>query len=116
MPAVAEPVLAMRDALWSPHRAVPLAEAAGCIAAEALTPYPPGIPVVLPGERLRAEVLERVAAWVERGGAMRALADPTAATIRVVDAPRSAPRLPSAPRDDDRASAALAAACQVGAP
>ena len=30
----------------------PLLEAEGCIAAELLCPYPPGIPLLVPGERL----------------------------------------------------------------
>lgn len=33
-------------------RRVPLAESAGCIAASAILPYPPGIPLIWPGERL----------------------------------------------------------------
>lgn len=33
-------------------RRVPLAESAGCIAAAAILPYPPGIPLIWPGERL----------------------------------------------------------------
>ena len=33
-------------------------EAAGRIAAEQITPYPPGIPAVVPGERLNDAVLE----------------------------------------------------------
>lgn len=115
-PAVARPVLAMREAMWSPHRAVPLAEAAGCIAAEALTPYPPGIPVVLPGERLRADVLAELSGWVASGGAMRALADPTGATVRVVD-PAHAERHPSPGlRGPSWPPLRLAALDQVGAP
>ena len=31
-----------------------LTRAAGRISAEAITPYPPGIPLVMPGERLDA--------------------------------------------------------------
>lgn len=95
IPAVTRPVLGLRAAMWSAHRAVPLAEAAGCIAAEALTPYPPGIPVVLPGEQIRADVLDGLVRWLGAGGAMRALADPTGRTVRVVEA--SASRSSGAP-------------------
>jgi hypothetical protein len=39
-------------------------KASGCIAAEPLTPYPPGIPAVVPGERLDQPVIDyRAAAW-----------------------------------------------------
>ena len=41
-----------REAFLAPQEAVPLEEAAGRIAAESLAAYPPGIPNVLPGERI----------------------------------------------------------------
>lgn len=37
---------------------VPLSKAAGHIAAETLTPYPPGIPVLIPGERITQEICD----------------------------------------------------------
>jgi len=40
------------------HRSkrVPLSQAAGHISAQTLTPYPPGIPVLIPGERITKEI------------------------------------------------------------
>jgi arginine decarboxylase len=52
-----EQVCSPRDAYLGPTEQVPLAEAAGRVAAEMLTPYPPGIPVAIPGERLNEAVL-----------------------------------------------------------
>jgi hypothetical protein len=53
-----------RDAFFAAAAAVPVAEAIGRVAAEQITPYPPGIPAVVPGERLTAEVLDYLrAAW-----------------------------------------------------
>ena len=42
------------------HRAkrVPLSKAAGHISAQTLTPYPPGIPVLIPGERITQEIVD----------------------------------------------------------
>ncbi|OGR84601.1 MAG: hypothetical protein A2901_04910 [Elusimicrobia bacterium RIFCSPLOWO2_01_FULL_54_10] len=37
---------------------VPLTKAAGHIAAQTLTPYPPGIPVLIPGERITGEICD----------------------------------------------------------
>ena len=37
---------------------MPLTESEGQICAETIAPYPPGIPVLLPGERITAEVIE----------------------------------------------------------
>jgi lysine decarboxylase len=45
----------------SPSLQLPLAEAVGRIAADCLVPYPPGIPLLVPGERLDA----RRALWLE---------------------------------------------------
>src|SRR6202023_2588679 len=45
-----------REAYLGAQEVVPASQAAGRIAAESLATYPPGIPNVLPGERLTAEV------------------------------------------------------------
>ncbi|WP_241841227.1 hypothetical protein [Rhodococcus erythropolis] len=46
-----------REAFFGRTEVVPGANAAGRIAAEQLTPYPPGIPVVVLGELLDAGVI-----------------------------------------------------------
>lgn len=43
----------VRRAWFAPHREVPLGRAAGRVCARPLTPYPPGVPLVYPGERIR---------------------------------------------------------------
>ena len=45
-----QPALRLRDALFAPAERVRLADAAGRAAARPLAPYPPGIPLVAPGE------------------------------------------------------------------
>jgi lysine decarboxylase len=52
LPLVAEPELPLGEAWRAPAEVVPLAGAAGRIAAEPLCPYPPGIPLLVPGERI----------------------------------------------------------------
>jgi lysine decarboxylase len=52
LPPVAEPERPLGEAWRSPAQTVPLAAAAGRIAAEPLCPYPPGIPLLIPGERI----------------------------------------------------------------
>jgi len=52
LPLVARTALPPGLAWRAPAEAVALAAAAGRIAAEPLCPYPPGIPLLLPGERL----------------------------------------------------------------
>jgi lysine decarboxylase len=62
------------------------------VAAELVTPYPPGIPVLAPGEVVTAAKAAYLAHARTHGIHVRGPADPTLATIRVVVAPeRSEP-------------------------
>ncbi|MEU6355503.1 aminotransferase class I/II-fold pyridoxal phosphate-dependent enzyme [Streptomyces sp. NPDC047072] len=72
-----------RDAFFGPAENVPVAEAAGRIAAEMITPYPPGIPAVLPGERLTEPVLRYLRTGLAAGMNLPDPADPELGTIRV---------------------------------
>ena len=67
LPRVGEPELPLGQAWRGPSRPVALAEAAGCLAAEPLCPYPPGIPLLIPGERLDAAradwLVEQACRW-----------------------------------------------------
>jgi arginine decarboxylase len=73
-----------REAFLGPQEAVPVSDAVGRIAAESLAAYPPGIPNVLPGERLSAETLEYVQRTLEQGGHLRGASDRRVRTLRVV--------------------------------
>jgi arginine/lysine/ornithine decarboxylase len=54
-----EMVMMPRDIFLSTKiKRVPLKKAPGHIAAQTLTPYPPGIPVLIPGERITQEICE----------------------------------------------------------
>ncbi|HET7629514.1 MAG TPA: aminotransferase class I/II-fold pyridoxal phosphate-dependent enzyme [Bacillales bacterium] len=64
---------------------VPLQAAEGLIAAEEVTPYPPGVPVLVRGEPITASHIETIRNWHEAGGRFQAGADAMAAGIRVVD-------------------------------
>ncbi|MFH8694309.1 MULTISPECIES: aminotransferase class I/II-fold pyridoxal phosphate-dependent enzyme [unclassified Streptomyces] len=79
-----EQVRLPRDAYFDPHTDVPVAEAPGRIAAEMITPYPPGIPVALPGERLTKPVLEYLTTGVRAGMFLPDAADRNLDTVRVV--------------------------------
>jgi lysine decarboxylase len=81
-------VMSPRSAFFAEQEAVPAAEAAGRIAAEQITPYPPGIPAILPGERISAGVVDYLRSGVEATMVLPDAAEPTARTIRVV---RNAP-------------------------
>lgn len=59
-----------REAVLAPRRSIKLSLAAGCVAAEALSPYPPGIPLIWPGEIISAGLLEYLRRYLEQGGAV----------------------------------------------
>jgi arginine decarboxylase len=76
--------IAPRDAFLGPQEPVPFAEAEGRIAAEGLAAYPPGVPNVLPGERLTRESLDFITDTLAHGGYLRGAVDRTMRTVRVV--------------------------------
>ncbi|MEY3930235.1 MAG: hypothetical protein RLZZ516_1945 [Cyanobacteriota bacterium] len=78
LPPLAEPELPLGQAWRAPAEAVPLAAAAGRLAAEPLCPYPPGIPLLIPGERIDAGR----AAWLQQQ--QRLWPGQIADTVRVV--------------------------------
>ena len=73
-----------REAFLGPQEVVPAADAVGRVAAESLAAYPPGVPNVLPGERLTAPSLEYIQRALDHGGALRGASDRKLRTIRVV--------------------------------
>ncbi|MGW0162305.1 aminotransferase class I/II-fold pyridoxal phosphate-dependent enzyme [Mycobacterium sp. NPDC003323] len=79
-----ESVMLPREAFFGAVESVPLDQAAGRIAAEQVTPYPPGIPAIVPGELLDDPVLEYLRSGVQAGMRLPDPADPQLGTIRVV--------------------------------
>jgi lysine decarboxylase len=79
------PPLAMtpRDAALGRKQVVPLGEAVGRTCAESIMFYPPGIPLLMPGEEVTADILSVCRALLS-GGAHCYASDPTLGTMRVV--------------------------------
>jgi arginine decarboxylase len=76
-----------RDAFFGPAEQVPADQAVGRIAAEMISPYPPGVPVVAPGEVITAEITEYLRSGIEHGFLVPDSADPSLKTLRVVARP-----------------------------
>jgi arginine/lysine/ornithine decarboxylase len=79
-----ETVMLPRDAFLGTTEMVPWRKAAGRISAEMICPYPPGIPVTAPGERLTAEAVAYLQQVVAAGAMVEGGADETLAELRVV--------------------------------
>jgi arginine/lysine/ornithine decarboxylase len=75
-----------RDAFLGAAENVRAADAAGRVSAEQITPYPPGIPAIIPGERITAEVIDYLRTGLQAGMVLPDPADPTLKTIRVIAA------------------------------
>lgn len=80
-----DPRMAMppRQAFFAPSLRVPLDSAIGRVCAELVAPYPPGIPVLAPGEEITAGSLEVLTRARAAGVRIAYAADPSLATIRV---------------------------------
>jgi lysine decarboxylase len=83
---VPQPVLSPRGAFFAPHERVPADRAAGRVAAEIVAPYPPGIPALVPGELITAELLEALREEARAGTRMAGAADPALDSLLVVRA------------------------------
>jgi arginine decarboxylase len=79
-----EPAMLPRDAFFAAKETVAADQAVGRIAAEQITPYPPGIPVIIPGERITAALLDYLTSGLAAGMQLPDPADPSLRTIRVV--------------------------------
>jgi arginine/lysine/ornithine decarboxylase len=73
-----------RQAFFAEVDHVPAERAAGRIAAEMISPYPPGVPVVAPGEVITDEILAYLRSGVEHGVLIPDAADSSVQTLRVV--------------------------------
>lgn len=80
-----EVVVTPRQAFFSERRRIPLRDAVGEVSAEQFCPYPPGVPLLAPGERVTAETVEAIAA-AAKVGRVAYCSDPTLQTIEVIDA------------------------------
>lgn len=78
-----------REAFFGPAEQVPAKDAVGRIAAETISPYPPGVPVVAPGEVINAEVVEYLRSGADHGMLVPDAADPSVRTLRVMARGRS---------------------------
>ncbi|MGG5260812.1 aminotransferase class I/II-fold pyridoxal phosphate-dependent enzyme [Phycicoccus avicenniae] len=81
-----DPVVAMppREAFFAERERVAATGAVGRVCAELVAPYPPGIPVLSPGEVVTAEALAALGAARAAGSRIAYAADPTLGTLDVV--------------------------------
>lgn len=76
--------LTPREAFFARHETVDARRAIGRVSAELVAPYPPGVPVLVPGEVISEETLSLLRAAAEGGTRIAYAADQSMATVQVV--------------------------------
>jgi lysine decarboxylase len=79
-----EMVVPPRDAFLGDAVGVPVDQSVGRVSAETIAGYPPGIPVLLPGERITAEIIGYLRELRAAGARLHGASDPEFRTICVV--------------------------------
>jgi arginine/lysine/ornithine decarboxylase len=75
----------MRDAYYKPKVRVKIRDAEGRISGEIAAPYPPGIPILLPGEIITSEIIEAVEFFKANGININGMSDLSNEYIDVVE-------------------------------
>ncbi len=79
-----EVVATPQEAFYAEKRSVPLEESVGAVCSEFVMCYPPGIPILAPGERITAQILEHIRYAKEKGCSMTGPEDPELKQINVL--------------------------------
>jgi arginine decarboxylase len=81
-------VISMRSAYFAQSYFVNVEEAVGQVCAELVCPYPPGIPVLMPGERMTGGAIDYLREVIASGGYLSGCADESLCRLRVVSGVR----------------------------
>ncbi len=79
-----EVVASPQEAFYAKKKSVPIAESAGCVCSEFVMCYPPGIPILAPGERITQEILDYIQYAKIKGCSMTGPEDPDIQNINVL--------------------------------
>lgn len=81
-----DPVVAVspQEAFYAAKESLPLSQTAGRICSEFVMCYPPGIPILAPGEQITQEILDYIIYAKEKGCSMTGPEDPAIARLNVL--------------------------------
>lgn len=85
MPSIPELVLIPREAFYSDKNTVLFTESEGKISGEMVMAYPPGIPIIVPGERITQEVIDYIHDLKEAKLHIQGMDDPELEYIKVIE-------------------------------
>lgn len=70
---IPDAVMLPRDAVWSRWRQVPLCDSVGEISADVVSPYPPGVPIVCPGEVISDDIVAYLSQLIAEGAEIQGI-------------------------------------------
>ena len=73
-----------QEAFYAPKKSLPLRETEGMVCSEFVMCYPPGIPILAPGERITAEILDYIEYAKAKGCSMTGPEDPDILHLNVL--------------------------------
>ena len=73
-----------QEAFYAPKKSLPLRETEGMVCSEFVMCYPPGIPILAPGERITAEILDYIEYAKAKGCSMTGPEDPDILRLNVL--------------------------------
>ena len=76
-------VASPQQAFYAEKESLPMEQAAGRISGEFVMCYPPGIPIIVPGEQITGQFVRNVRRYMEQGLEVQGLSDTSAETICV---------------------------------
>ena len=80
-----EVVASPQEAFYAKKKSVPLRESVGCVCSEFVMCYPPGIPILAPGERITEEILDYIDYAKVKGCSMTGPEDPEILNINILE-------------------------------
>ncbi len=78
------PHLTPKEAYFAPTETISINQAQGRLCAELICPYPPGIPVLMPGEIITTEAINYLRQVIAKGGKITGCSDPKMKTVQVI--------------------------------
>lgn len=79
-----ENVMTPQQAFYAKKKQVPIRQTSGMICAELVMCYPPGIPILTPGERITDDIIEYILYAGEKGCSLQGTMDPTVQLLNVI--------------------------------
>ncbi|MCR5598228.1 MAG: aminotransferase class I/II-fold pyridoxal phosphate-dependent enzyme [Lachnospiraceae bacterium] len=74
-----------QESFYAPKETLPIRETAGRVCGESVMCYPPGIPILSPGEKITEEIIGHILYAREKGCSLQGMADPAADHLQVLE-------------------------------